>query len=390
MELYTHNDLDGISCGILAKLAYGKKVNVSYLSIGAFHHKLSKVFETKEAANIFVTDLSVQGEEIDHINQLIDEGGSFTLIDHHQSAFELNEYDWATVTVESSNGIKECATSLYYRYLINEGTLKESTILNEYVEHVRQYDVWDWEKDNNVIAKQLNDLLTLMSFEEYESRIRSKIESDEEFTFDQFESSLLSIEEERMNRYISRKKRSVFQVEFQNHLVGIVYADSYISELGNTLGKLYSHLDYIAILNLGNKRLSLRTIHDHIDVSKVASTLHGGGHQKASGATLTEEAFEAMVIAAYKAEPLHMDATDNQFNVKENKDGVLYVNSEGTRIWVYYRDGSWYINENLHHTLDHDFSSFGEAERYIKKTYLAGLAKDRSFVSYLLEKLHQA
>ena len=91
------------------------------------------------------------------------------------------------------------------------------------------------------------------------------------------------MEEEKINRYIRKKNRELIQTFIGDHCVGIVHAEMYHSELGNELGKENSHLDYIAILNMGGKKVSFRTIHDHIDVSAVAGGFGGGGHAKASG-----------------------------------------------------------------------------------------------------------
>lgn len=70
------------------------------------------------------------------------------------------------------------------------------------------------------------------------------------------------------------------QTFVHEHCVGIVHAESYHSELGNRLGKDNPHLDYIAILSMGSKRASLRTIHDYIDVSEVAGRYGGGGMRR--------------------------------------------------------------------------------------------------------------
>ena len=101
------------------------------------------------------------------------------------------------------------------------------------------------------------------------------------------------MEDNKIERYIRRKRRELVQTQVGDHFAGVVYAESYHSELGNELGKEYPHLDYIAILNIGGKRVGFRTIHDDVDVSKVAGHYGGGGHAKASGCSLTDEAYQA-------------------------------------------------------------------------------------------------
>lgn len=36
-HLYSHNDLDGVGCGIVAKLAFGKDVEVRYNSVNGLN-----------------------------------------------------------------------------------------------------------------------------------------------------------------------------------------------------------------------------------------------------------------------------------------------------------------------------------------------------------------
>lgn len=66
-------------------------------------------------------------------------------------------------------------------------------------------------------------------------------------------------------------------------MYGIVFADKYISELGNELCKLNRELDYIAIVNMSTCSVSYRTIRDDIDMGMIAKKYGGGGHPKAAG-----------------------------------------------------------------------------------------------------------
>ena len=74
----------------------------------------------------------------------------------------------------------------------------------------------------------------------------------------------------RLGGIYGEKGGNLFKLQTDEYFAGVVYAESYHSELGNELGKEYPHLDYIAILNIGGRRMGFRTIHDHVDVSQVA------------------------------------------------------------------------------------------------------------------------
>lgn len=53
---------------------------------------------------------------------------------------------------------KTCATSLLYDYLIENKLLEPTPALTEFVDLVRQYDTWEWDENDNILAKHLNDL----------------------------------------------------------------------------------------------------------------------------------------------------------------------------------------------------------------------------------------
>ncbi|PLT32960.1 DHH family phosphoesterase [Bacillus sp. V5-8f] len=388
-RLLTHNDLDGVGCGILAKLALKEHVDVSYNSISGLNYQVAAFLERGDVdTELFITDLSVSEENEKRISDFVSSGGKVKLIDHHLSAEHLNQYGWASVTVSQPNGKQASATSLFYRYLVQRGLLKSTAIMDEFVELVRQYDTWEWDANNNVAAKQLNDLFFMFSIDEFEENIIQKLTQQSTFSFDELEKKLLDVEEDRVERYIRRKKREVYQMEVGKYLAGIVHAESYHSELGNELSKEFPHLDYIAMIMVGGKRISLRTIHDDVDVSEVAAEYDGGGHQKASGCNLTPKAFHEFVERTFQIEPLKRDAFRNRYNNKGSAQGSLYLGKHDEKIFVYLEEGNgWFfeINEKKDEQM---FPDFRTIEKHIKRDYYAYLARDDRFVEYLLN-FHQ-
>ena len=164
-----------------------------------------------------------------------------------------------------------------------------------------------------------------------------RLKENESFVFSEFEQQILKMEEDKINRYIRKKNRELVQTFIDEHCVGIVHAEMYHSELGNELGKENSHLDYIVILNMGGKKVSFRTIHDHIDVSAVAAKFGGGGHAKASGCSMNEKAYKLFVHEVFPLEPSKIDAPKNQHNLKNNPEGSLYENQQREK---------WFIRQN--------------------------------------------
>ncbi|MBS4206557.1 oligoribonuclease [Bacillus sp. FJAT-50079] len=387
-KLLSHNDLDGVGCGILAKLAFGKEVKVRYQSVSSINREVEWFFEHEgKDVFLFITDLGVNEENEKKLEQFYQAGGKVQLLDHHKTSLHFSDYEWGHVAVEDSSGNLTSATSLFYEYLVHQHLMESSHAIDEFVELVRQYDTWEWEKNNNDQAHRLNALFYLMSIEEFEEKMIRRLQGKDHFSFDEFEQKILDMEETKIERYIQRKKREIVQTEVNGHFAGVVYAESYHSELGNELGKEYPHLDYIAILNMGGKRVGFRTIHDHIDVAEVAGQFGGGGHAKASGCTLTEEAYKQFVIDAFHLESLREDAKRNRYNVKRSPFGSLYKNRKEEVFLLYsINECDWAI-DHYHTKLDEVFPSFEKAETFLKRNFAAWLVRDEIFVQYLMDEV---
>ncbi|WP_106497908.1 DHH family phosphoesterase [Lentibacillus sp. Marseille-P4043] len=389
-KLLSHNDLDGVGCGILAKLAFGNQVSVRYNSISALDREVKHFLENgNKDTSLLITDLSINPENEKKVEVFFQEGGKVKLLDHHKTALHFNDYQWAHVQVEDAEGKATSATSLLYEYLVSRQLLNPSDVIVEFVELVRQYDTWEWEKNENITAKRLNTLFFLISIEAFEEKMIHRLRSSDHFYFDAFEQQLLEIEENNIERYIRRKRRQLIQIKAGGHFAGVVHAESYHSELGNELGKEYPHLDYIVILNMGGKRMGFRTIHDHVDVSKVAGHFGGGGHEKASGSILTDAAYKQFVAKTFPLEPLHEDTKRNRFNVKESTFGTLY-NSRSDDLFLLYpkNNHEWMIERNKVNVKE-TFTSFVEGEKFLKRNYEVWLARDDVFVHYLMEEVRK-
>ena len=388
-KLLSHNDLDGVGCGILAKLAFGKDVAIRYNSISGLNYEVEWFLENDSPkTSLIITDLSVNEENEKKLEEFHQAGGKVQLLDHHKTALHFNEYEWAEVIVEDEESKLTSATSLFYGYLQKYERIEPSEAISEFVELVRQYDTWEWEKNENEEARRLNALFFLLSIDEFEEKMIHRLQTNEHFFFDEFEEKLLDMEETKAERYIRCKRRELVQIKVNELFAGVVYAESYHSELGNELGKDNPHLDYIAIINIGGKRMGFRTIHDHVDVSEVAGRYGGGGHAKASGCQLTEEAYKHFVTDTFHLPSLKEDAKRNRYNMKEAPFGTLYENRSGDTFLLYPAGEDKWLIKHKQHVLKETFSSFQEGERFLKRTYEAALAKDDLFVRYLQQLIN--
>lgn len=388
-KLLSHNDLDGVGCGILAKLAFNDRVKVRYNSITALDREIEFFLENDQQKTfLFITDLSPNEVNEKRIHDYYQATGNVQLLDHHKTALHLNQYEWGKVLIEDEQGLTS-ATSLFYQYLVTHGLLEKTEAISEFVELVRQYDTWEWEKNANFQAQRLNALFFLVSIEEFEEKMLDRLKTNNHFDFDEFEKKILSMEEEKIERYIRRKKRELVQTYLGDFYAGIVYAESYHSELGNELGKENVHLDYIAMMNMGSKKISFRTIHDHIDVSSIAAIFGGGGHQKAAGCSLTVEAYKQFVLETFHIEPIPEDAKRNRYNIKGSSFGTFYKNHQDEVFLLYSNNEIDWVIEKNRIPLEQIFSSYNEAEWFLKRNYQAWLVRDDVFVDYLMQEANK-
>ncbi len=126
-KLLSHNDLDGVGCGILAKLAFNDKVKVRYNSITALDREIEFFLENDQQKTfLFITDLSPNKENEEKLHDYYLATGNVQLLDHHKTALHFNQYEWGgKVLIEDEQGSLTSATSLFFQYLMTHGLLEK-------------------------------------------------------------------------------------------------------------------------------------------------------------------------------------------------------------------------------------------------------------------------
>ncbi|KOO47592.1 DHH family phosphoesterase [Priestia koreensis] len=309
IHLFSHNDLDGISPAILAKLAFkDRDFEASCVGVKHIDQVVSEFLEAHEETDIdlYITDISVNDEVAALLQERIEKGQKVTLLDHHASALPLAEkYEWAHIVPTYEDGTKTAATTLFYDYLVENDYLAKTAALDDYVELVRQFDTWDWFEKDNQRAKQLNNLYYLISRDEFQDTILETLEAslqDESvtaFAFSERHQILLEVEEKKIEKYLHDKEKQLIKASVNLHgteyYVGVVFAENYQSELGNYLCLQHDDINFSVLVDMGRQKMGLRTVKDEYNLSKIAGELGGGGHPRASGCSLTPEAFELFV-----------------------------------------------------------------------------------------------
>lgn len=313
IKLFTHTDLDGVGCAILGKLAFDD-IDIEYCNYDDINKKVKGFFFSDEIFKydkMFITDISIDSELAYDIDVCVSGSGCFPeiqLIDHHPTALWLNKYSWASVVEETillhfqnEPEVKEkiSGTYLFLIDLLSKGYLspskEEYLVLSEFSDIVRKYDTWLWkEKYNDIIPKQWNDLFYILGRERFIKEVIYKIKTNDlDFTYTN--KLLLELEQEKIDRYIESKYKNIIITELQGYAVGIVFAEQYHSELGNTLSEKHQGLDFVVIINV-DKSVSYRTIKDYIHLGNdIAKIYNGGGHAKAAGSPINNNIKEELI-----------------------------------------------------------------------------------------------
>jgi oligoribonuclease NrnB/cAMP/cGMP phosphodiesterase (DHH superfamily) len=107
VKLFTDSDLDGLGCGLLAKMAFGDQANVTYCTYRNLNQRVSNFLEHGDhKQQIFITDLSVDKENELKLQKRFESGQLVQMVDHHVTALHFNEYEWGFVKTEYEDGRK--------------------------------------------------------------------------------------------------------------------------------------------------------------------------------------------------------------------------------------------------------------------------------------------
>ena len=287
--ILTHKaDIDGLSPLIFLKIIR-EDVDAILLNANDINPKIQEIITNKSYQKydeIFVTDLTLDKKSCELIMSTgYDE--KFHTFDHHALNLVSNEYPFGVAISTNSDGVNECATSLFYKYLKNRyPETFDKPAFETYTELVRQSDTWDWVKNKNEDANKLANLQSILGREDYINTYVEFLKNNNEFTFTKEQSYLLDVEDKRIKRYMEETEKTMFHATLQGRPCGIVFAESHRSLLGNYLAEKYSYMiDYVVIINM-QQGISFRCIKEDVNVGKIASVYGGGGHVKASGAPL--------------------------------------------------------------------------------------------------------
>lgn len=280
-------DIDGLGGVILGYLAFK---DIDYMLIHVKEQtEIVDFVKNSNYEKVFITDLGLEDKIADEINEL---GMNILHFDHHETNMYASKYAFSTVEIQR-NGISTCGTELFYLYLKENNLLKDNALIKRFVEDTRAYDNWDWVKNNNVEANDLNKLFSIVGIDTYISKMVDKLRNNNKDIFDETDKYLIELKTQEEKKLIELSDKSLIIREKDGLKFGIVFGNKFLSIIGNTLCNRHPELDYMLLIDPLEMKASLRSV--RIDVSKVAESYGGGGHKYAAGFSLNEEIFKSLL-----------------------------------------------------------------------------------------------
>ncbi len=295
IKLFTHTDLDGVSCAVVLKYVMSEAIiDVSYCDYNEINDAVKEFVQSGEYENydrVFITDISVNSE----VGDMLDSLYHVSVFDHHATAEWMNKYSWATIRTHYSDrgGEPTCGTSLLYDYLQSISTSCTDTYLGQYVNFVRMWDTWKWTEDESKfrMSEYLSILCNLQEHDVFVDGMIATLQAgaDDVFQLCEYDMTCIINEIQRRDDYVDNVSKSSIVPDdlMRGHRYVCAFADEYTSIVGNRLLRDNPGCMYAVIISLQYKTISFRTTSDTFNTAiELAKPLGGGGHPKSSGCPL--------------------------------------------------------------------------------------------------------
>lgn len=300
--LFTHTDLDGISCKIVAN-AYFEE----YRSFACNYEEVADVMRkelfslknpTKETVTVLMSDLSYP-QECKDITEWLNNNCTLVVADHHKTSMWLRDELTTPYMLVESDGDR-CGAVLLNQALKCSGFDRNERIIlsrfNEFLEYVNRWDTWLWTKPGyfktelgeNKPLVVCNALFALgeerfiFTIERYLYGIcNSMFMGDIKKEIRKYNRSQIKT----INDVVDDYRTGSVESESYGHLRFVCLNDGnhYQSMIGLLASHRYKHLVPDFILVLEDERASMRSPKPGIDLSVLSKEFGGGGHVEAAG-----------------------------------------------------------------------------------------------------------
>ena len=313
--LITHNDLDGAGVRVVYELANWHrkdKVHIIHADNGEVDQKVKELLDSgntdPETTTICFGDICASREVLIRLS----EDYTIMIWDHHRTNSWAKEIvPSAEIISELVNGKLESGTSLIYNYYRNLSGKRPSgkeniyissqqshKYLRKFVETVQSYDTYAWKASNNMEAKNLQVLFSLLGMEKFVAKYVAKFMDlgDDAPLIEENDMRFISSKIDQEQSSIDRVKiEDVMVVDLRGYKCAVRFSNGgmNVSELSFQFLSRHPEIDIFIGVDVGNGGFAYRTIKDNIDTGAIfAKSLGGGGHPKASGSPIAKDTME--------------------------------------------------------------------------------------------------
>lgn len=313
VRMFTHNDLDGVGCGIVGRVMLGNDIVISYINNHEVDSNVEECIKNHDKTNeydlIIFSDLCPSQNALQNITTYFP--GKVVVLDHHKSnihAIDILKENGIVEADMDKNGKFQCGTSLVYRWLSEHYNIKlnNQKLMEEFVETVRSYDTYQWKTENNIQAKYLQTLCGMLSNEtfvdKYVARLSDgrskKLIRDTEM---EFVLSRVAQENESIEKIIGDLKNVGWQSTINDKAIAIMFYPGgvNISELGYRFLEKYKQFDIFVAINTYYGTFNFRA-RDRVDATPFAIGGGGGGHPRACGCNIPKEIIDDFLRNCHK------------------------------------------------------------------------------------------
>lgn len=302
--IFTHNDLDGVGCGVIGKY-YFPDSYVQYCSYDNIDDTLLYFLSHNEnilsEMRIIISDIYYK-QENSNITEMLRMAGELIICDHHATSAWLNNVDFqhnSFVNVIADSDV--CGTKILFKILDDLYAMPDSTKILEFVENVNSWDVWQWVKQlpetndvvklkdaiNHNMSFTLNGAVYFYGIENFVNKVLMYFHNFIDFD-DIVSEKLVEFNTKQINSVTDYIKT---HYEYESEHYGkipytIIKLNSPNISLASLLCKNAMEPDdkFLAIyIDEDKDAVSLRCNVEGIDLSVIAKECEGGGHKDAAG-----------------------------------------------------------------------------------------------------------
>lgn len=302
--VFTHNDLDGVGCGIIGKL-YFLDAYVQYCSYDNIDdtllYFLSHNKNNLPEMRIIISDIYYKQDNSD-ITEMLRMAGELIIADHHATSTWLNNVIFqhnSFVNVIADSDV--CGTMILFKILDMLNPIPSSTKILEFVENVNRWDVWQWVKYlpetnddgqlkdaiNHNMSFTLNGAVYFYGIENFVNKMLMYFHDFIDFD-DIVSEKLIEFNTKQIN---SLSDYTINNYRFTSETYGeipytIIKLNSPNISLASILCKsAMQDIDKFLAIYIDEDKdvVSLRCNAEGIDLSVIAKECEGGGHKDAAG-----------------------------------------------------------------------------------------------------------